>query len=101
VYVVPIGTTLLVAAALATSAALHLYALHLGPVSELAAARARATATATVTGDPKPVKGIILLPIRIDEISADESAPRLHVHSDATVLAHPYEPDDVRPAGWP
>jgi ComEC/Rec2-related protein len=102
VYVVPIGTTLLVAAALATSAALHLYALHLGPVSELAAARARATATATVTGDPKPVKGIILLPVRIDEISADagadESAPRLHVHSDATVLADPYEPDDV--ARW-
>ena len=103
-YVVPIGTTLLVAAALATSAALHLYALHLGPVSELATARARATATATVTGDPKPVKGIILLPVRIDEIAADasadadESAPRLQVHSDATVLAHPYDPDDT--ARW-
>ena len=97
-YVVPIGTTLLVAAALATSAALHVYALHLGPVSELATARARVTATATVTGDPKPVKGIILLPVRIDEISADESSPHLQVHSDATVLAHPYDPDDT--ARW-
>jgi competence protein ComEC len=93
---VPIGTTLLVAAALATSAALHLYALRLGPVSELAVAHARGTVTATVTGDPKPVKGIILLPIRIDEVSADESgADNLHVHSHATVLAHPYEPEDV------
>jgi competence protein ComEC len=102
VYAVPIGTTLLVAAALAASAALHLYALHLGPVSRLAAAQSRATATATVTGDPKPVKGIILLPVRIDEVSsnpdADEPGPRLHVHSDATVLAHPREPDDV--ARW-
>jgi len=95
---VPIGTTLLVAAALATSSALHLYALQLGPVSELATAHARATATATVTGDPKPVKGIILLPIRIDEVSADESGTRLQVHSRATVLARPHEPDDV--ARW-
>ena len=96
---VPIGTTLLVAAALATSAALHLYALHLGPVSELADSRARATATATVTGDPKPVKGIILLPVRIDDVEADASGTsRLHVHSRATVLARPHEPDDV--ARW-
>ena len=99
---IPVGTTLLVAAALATSAALHLYALHLGPVSQLAAAGSRGTATATVTGDPKPVKGIILLPVRIDELDhgpADESGTgELRVHSRATVLAHPDEPDDV--ARW-
>lgn len=108
VYVVPVGTTLLVAAALAASAALHLYALRLGPVSELADARARATVTATVTGDPKPVKEFILLPIRIDEVSAgavsadepsaDHSETDLHVHSHATVLARPHDPDDV--ARW-
>ena len=97
-YAIPIGTTLLVAAALATSAALHVYALHLGPVSQFAATGARATATATVTGDPKPVKGIILLPVRIDGVAPDESDGNLHVHSQVTVLAHPHQPDDV--ARW-
>ena len=99
---IPIGTTLLVAAALATSAALHVYALHLGPVSQLADAGARASATATVTGDPKPVKGIILLPVRIDEVEAeveaDEPGTRLGVHSRVTVLARAYKPGDA--ARW-
>lgn len=94
---VPTGTTLLVAAALATSAGLHVYALRLGPASELAAAHAHVTVRATVTGDPKPVKGIILLPIRIDEISTEEGSAdgagddgvSIHVRSRATVLARP------------
>ncbi len=85
---VPLGATLLVAAALATSAALHVYALRLGPVSELAASHARVTVQAAVTGDPKPVKGIILLPVRIDEVTTGPET--LLVHSRATVLAHPY-----------
>ena len=99
-YTIPLATTLLVAAALATSAALHLYALHLGPVAQLAATHSKATVTATVTGDPKPVKGIILLPVQIDELSTPENAPahRLHVHSRATILADPYEPEDA--ARW-
>jgi competence protein ComEC len=85
---IPVGATLLVAASLATSAALHVYALRLGPVSELAAAHSYVTATAAVTGDPKPVKGIILLPVRIESVSSEGGAP-LRVHSRATVLAHP------------
>jgi competence protein ComEC len=82
---VPVGATLLVAASLATSAALHVYALQLGPVSELAASRARVTVTAVVTGDPKPVKGIILLPVTIDTVTSHGTD--LRVHSRATVLA--------------
>ena len=82
---IPVGATLLVAASLAASAALHVYALRLGPVSELAAARARVTVTAAVTGDPKPVKGVILLPISIDSVTSDGAD--LRVHSRATVLA--------------
>lgn len=84
---IPVSATLLVAASLATSAALHVYALRLGPVSQLAATRARVTATASVTGDPKPIKGIILLPIRIDSVSVD--GREIRVHSRATVLARP------------
>lgn len=101
---VPVGATLLVAAALACSAALHLYALRLGPVSALADQRGRASVRATVTGDPKPVKGLILLPIRIDEFSdrgpGDGTAPgpAVGVRSPATVLAHPRSPDDL--ARW-
>jgi competence protein ComEC len=83
---IPVGAALLVAASLATSAALHVYALRLGPVSELAATRAHVTVTAAVTGDPKPVKGIILLPVRIETVSS--GGADLHVRSQATVLAH-------------
>jgi competence protein ComEC len=88
---IPVATTLLVAAALATSAALHVYALRLGPISELALSHSRVTVTADVTGDPKPVKGIILLPVRIESISAQ--GRDLNVHSQATVLAHPDSSD--------
>jgi competence protein ComEC len=84
----PAGATLLVAASLATSAALHVYALRLGPVSQLAATRAQVTVTAAVTGDPKPVKGIILLPVRIESVSA-AGGPELRVHAQATVLGRP------------
>ena len=109
---VPVGVTLLVAAALATSAALHVYALRLGPVAELADAHAHAQVTATVTGDPKPVKGIILLPVRIDEISpgaasevASGVSPQddqagLRVHSRVTVLAHPSSDTPESLAAW-
>ena len=85
---IPISATLLVAAALATSAALHVYALHQSPVSTLADEHAHATVTAEVTGDPKPVKGIILLPVRIDSVTAP-GAPAEQVHSQATVLGRP------------
>ena len=93
------GTTLLVAAALGTSAALHVYASRLGPVAELAAAHGRAaTVRATVTGDPKPVKSVILLPVRIDGLEGGDVAGAVGVRSRATVLALAREPEDA--ARW-
>jgi competence protein ComEC len=110
---VPIGATMLVAAALAASAAMHVYALHIGPVATLADEQARVTVQATVKGDAKPVKGtMVLLPVRIDEVS-DESdktgdgyaaaagpadGPILGVKSQATVLARLYGTGDL--ARW-
>jgi len=109
---VPIGATMLVAAALAASAAMHVYALHLGPVATLADEQARVIVQATVKGDAKPVKGtMVLLPVQIDEVSGDGSTaangaadgpvdgaaegPVLGVKSQATVLARLYETDDL------
>jgi competence protein ComEC len=94
------GVTLLVAAALAGSAALHVYALRLGPVAQLAAEHAHAQVVATVTGDPKPVKGIILLPVRIDEVSSESDQPDLQVRSRATVLARPRSATPESLAPW-
>ncbi|HET9171236.1 MAG TPA: ComEC/Rec2 family competence protein [Actinospica sp.] len=87
-WLIPTSATLVVAAALAASAALHVYALRQGPVATLAEEHAHATVTAEVTGDPKPIKGIILLPVRIDSV-ASPGAPTQRVHSQATVLARP------------
>lgn len=101
-----VGAALSVAAALAASAALHVYASRLGPVFDLAAAQGRATVRATVTGDPKPLKKVILLPIRIDELEGawpgrpgrGDSPGAVAVRSRATVLALPHTPRDV--ARW-
>jgi competence protein ComEC len=101
-----IGATLLICAALAGSAALHVYAAGLGPASGLAARQGTATVRATVTGDPKPVKSVILLPVRIDELDdADSGDPgagdpsrAIGVRSRATVLALARTPGDV--ARW-
>ncbi|HTJ72053.1 MAG TPA: ComEC/Rec2 family competence protein, partial [Actinospica sp.] len=89
----PVGATLLVAAALAASAALHVYAVRLGPVAALAAAHGRATVRATVTGDPKPVKELILVPIRIDALTAGDGTG-IGVRARATALVRPREPAD-------
>jgi competence protein ComEC len=91
------GATALVSAALATSAALHVYASQLGPVPALAAAQGRATVSATVTGDPKPAKHVVLLPVRIDELE-DTGAGPVGVRTRATVLAFPRTPQDL--ARW-
>ncbi|HEX4788667.1 MAG TPA: ComEC/Rec2 family competence protein [Actinospica sp.] len=92
---VPVGATLLVAGALAGSAALHVYAVRRGPVAVLADAQGRATVRATVTGDPKPVKGLILLPIRVDALTAGDGGATVGVRAQATVLAHPRVPADA------
>jgi competence protein ComEC len=93
------GATLLVAAALGTSAALHVYAVGLGPVAGLAARQGRVqTVHATVTGDPKPVKSVILLPVRINELEGGDVAGAVAVRSQATVLALARGPEDA--ARW-
>ena len=102
----PVGAVLLVAAALAASAALHVSALRRGPVAVAAEAQRRATVWATVTGDPKPVKGLmVLLPVRIDAIALDDDSDgdgddrgdsgggtAIGVRAQATVLARSSAP---------
>jgi competence protein ComEC len=108
---VPVGATLLIAGALAGSAALHVYAVRHGPVAALAEEQGSVTVRATVTGDPKPIKGLILLPVRIDELTAgygsaaagyaagaaveDGSPVPIGVRAQATVLAYPRLPADA------
>lgn len=94
-FAVPVGAVLLVAAALGASAALHVYALRRGPVAILAEEQSRATVWATVTGDPKLVKGLILLPVRIDALTPaneDQAVPAVAVRAQATVLARSRPP---------
>jgi competence protein ComEC len=82
------------------------YAAQLGPVPELAAAHGRASVSATVTGDPKPVKNVILLPVRIDELDDADSGRSqggaatgvIGVRSRATVLVLIRTPADA--ARW-
>lgn len=97
VVLLPIGATLLVGAVLTTSAALRADAARRGPVAALAALGVRARVEAAVTGDPKPVKNLILLPVRIEELeTADGRAYRLR--DKATVLARVSRPSDA--AAW-
>jgi competence protein ComEC len=98
--------TLLVAAGLALSAALHVAAGVSGPVPGLAAQSALVGAALTVTGDPKrilpPANGagaggrsrtLVLLPVRITEITTSDGA-RYEVGDSATVMARIRTPAD-------
>lgn len=109
---ISVGATLLVAAALAASAALHLAALRRSPVATAAATQSRVTAWATVTGDPKPVKGLMILPVRVDALADGGSGAAagtgtaggsgttggggavIGLRAQATVLARPRTPAD-------
>lgn len=68
VVLLPLGATLLVGAVLATAAALRADAARRGPVATLAETGARVEVEAKVTGDPKRVKSVILIPVRIEEV---------------------------------
>jgi competence protein ComEC len=96
VLLLPIGATLLVGAVLTTAAALRADAVRHGPAAAFAAVGAHAGVEATVTGDPKPSKSLIILPVRIDELDIDEpaseSARAFRLRAKATVLAYAREP---------
>lgn len=98
--------TLLVAAGLALSAALHVAAGASGPVPGLAAQSAIVGTALTVTGDPKRIRSapgdpgrggrnrtLILLPVRITEVTTAEGT-RYEVGDSATVMARVHAPAD-------
>ena len=108
VVLLPVGAALLVGAVLTAAAALRADAVRRGPAATLAAAGARVRVDAEVAGDPKPVKSLILLPVRIEELEADTdhddtsagpAGPRAYRLRDrATVLAHVSSP--AAAAAW-
>lgn len=102
VLLLPIGATLLVGAILATAAALRAEAVRRGPVAALAAVGAHARIEATITGDPKIVKNVVLLPIRIEELDSEsgqgDRALSYRVRAKATVLAFARTPQNT--AAW-
>lgn len=98
--------TLMVAAGLAISAALHVAAGTSGPVPGLAAQSALVGTSLTVTGDPKRVlpsggeanrggrsRTLIMLPVRITEVTAVDGT-RYEVGDSATVIARVHAPAD-------
>ncbi|MBR7833907.1 ComEC/Rec2 family competence protein [Actinospica durhamensis] len=96
VVLLPVGAALLVGAVLTAAAALRADAVRRGPSATLAATGARVRVDAEVTGDPKTVKSLILLPVRIEELQALSHAYRLR--DKATVLAHVSSPTSA--AAW-
>ena len=111
-----ICATLLVAAGLALSAALHVATGSNGPVPGLAAESAFVGTALTVTGDPRRIEPsatttgrrgsptssakrarsstLVLLPVRITRITTDSGAVYT-VGTSATVLARPRTPDQL------
>ncbi|WP_051451209.1 ComEC/Rec2 family competence protein [Actinospica robiniae] len=102
VVLLPIGAALLVGAVLTTAAALRADAVRGGPIAVLAASGAHARIDATVTGDPKIVKNVILIPVRIEELQSQAGdGDRGHdyrVRAKATVLAFARVPQNT--AAW-
>ena len=98
--------TLLVAAGLALSAALHVAAGTSGPLPGLAAQSALVSTALTVTGDPKRIlpaadqtgrgsrsRTLILLPVRITKVTTSDGTS-YEVGDSATVMASIRTPDD-------
>lgn len=102
VVLLPIGAMLLVGAILGTAAALRADAVRRGPVASLATAGAHARIEATVTGDPKAVKSVILIPVRIEELESEagegDRGRAYRVRAKATVLVFARLPQNT--ATW-